>query len=303
MCEVRSLLFVPGDSPKKLDKALTTDADALILDLEDSVARDRKEEARRIALAFLRSAHETPKRPILYVRINAFGTGLSEGDLDVVMTAAPDGVMLPKAGGGSDIALLDSRLSVCEALHGMPEGSTRILPIVTETATAIFAAGTYGGSSSRLSGLAWGAEDLAADIGALSPRVGGSWTDPFSLARSLCLFGAAAAQVAAVDTVYTDFRGLDGLRQECEAAVRDGFSAKLAIHPAQVAIINAAFTPSAAAIAHAETVVAAFSDAVGTGVISLDGQMLDQPHLTAAQRLLSRARGARTQSPAEPRPS
>lgn len=292
---MRSLLFVPGDSPKKLDKALASGADALIVDLEDSVAPTRKGEARRTVLAFLRSAREADARPHLYVRINAQDTGLSEGDLEAVMTAPPDGVMLPKACGGPDVALLDSRLSVCEALHGLAEGSTRILPIVTETAKAIFASGTYGGSSARLSGLAWGAEDLAAEIGALSARDGPSWTDPFSLARSLCLFGAAAAQVTAVDTVYTDFRDLDGLRQECEAAVRDGFTAKLAIHPAQVAIINEAFTPSAAAVAHAEQVVAAFAGAIGTGVTSLDGQMLDQPHLKAAERLLARARVSQAQ--------
>jgi citrate lyase subunit beta/citryl-CoA lyase len=288
---MRSLLFVPADSPRKLDKALSSGADALILDLEDSVAASAKGGARRSALAFLKEANGVSGRPRLYVRINGFDTGLSEGDLDIVMTGAPDGIVLPKAGGGADVALLASRLAVREALHGLDDGGTRIVGIATENAAAIFGAGTYAGSSPRLIGLAWGAEDLAADIGALATRDGGDWTEPFRLARNLCLFGAAAAGVAAIDTVYTAFRDLDGLTRECTAAARDGFTAKLAVHPAQVPVINAAFTPSAESIAHAERVVAAFADTAGRGVTSLDGAMLDQPHLKAAQRLLARALG------------
>jgi citrate lyase subunit beta/citryl-CoA lyase len=285
---VRSLLFAPGDDAKKLDKAFGSGADCVIVDLEDSVAAANKGEARRIALAFLRRLREAAGRPLIYVRINAFDTGLSEGDLDVVMTAPPDGVLLPKAAGGSDVSLLDSRLSVREALHGAPDRGTRIMALATETPASIFGAGTYGGSSPRLAGLTWGAEDLSAEIGALATRAGGEWTEPFQLARSLCLFGAAAAGVPAIDTVHADFRDTEGLRRECEQAARDGVSGKLAIHPAQVPIINEAFMPRPEALAHAERVIAAFAASDGAGVTSLDGTMLDRPHLKAAERLLGR---------------
>jgi citrate lyase subunit beta/citryl-CoA lyase len=287
---MRSMLFVPADSPRKLDKALGCGADALILDLEDSVAAGAKGEARRSALAFLRNTRGMPGRPRLYVRINGFDSGLSEGDLDAVMTAAPDGILLPKAGGGADVALLASRLAVREALHGLDDGATRIIALATEHAAAIFGAGTYASSSPRLTALTWGAEDLAADIGALAVRADGEWTEPFRLARNLCLFGAAAAGIGAIDTVYTAFRDLDGLQRECATAARDGFSGKLAVHPGQVAVINEAFTPSAEAVADAERVVAAFANTDALGVTSLDGRMLDQPHLKAAKRLLARAR-------------
>lgn len=291
---MRSLLFVPGDNPRKLDKALGCGADALILDLEDSIAAARKDAARRTTLAFLREHRAGPERPRLYVRINGIDAPFCEGDLDAVMTAAPDGIMLPKASGGPDVALLDSRLAVREALHDLPDGGTEIICIATETAAALFGIGTYAGASSRLAGLAWGAEDLSAAIGASSPRSGGEWTEPFRLARNLCLFGAAAAGIAAIDTVHTDFRDSDGLKRECAAAERDGFSAKLAIHPAQVPVINDAFTPPPEAVAHAQRVVAAFAAVGDQGVTSLDGKMLDRPHLTAAERLLVRAGGARS---------
>jgi len=286
---VRSLLFVPADVPRKLDKALRSGADALILDLEDSVSPARKGEARRNALDFLRAHAGAAVRPALLVRINGFGTGLSEGDLDAVMTGAPDGIVLPKAAGGGDIALLDSRLSVREALHGTDDGRTRIVAIATEQPAAIFTLGSYARSSPRLAGLSWGAEDLSAEMGAQSARADGTWTEPFRLARSLCLFGAAAAGVAAIDTVHADFRDLGGLRQDCAAAVRDGFVGKLAIHPDQVPVINECFTPAPDAVAAAERVLAAFEAAGAAGVTSLDGKMLDRPHLLAAERLLARA--------------
>jgi citrate lyase subunit beta / citryl-CoA lyase len=284
---LRSLLFVPGDSERKLANAVRHGADALILDLEDSVAAPNKEEARRSVLAFLQEIAGEPDRPLLYVRINGLDTELNEGDLDAVMAGLPDGIVLPKSKGGADVALLHARLSVREALHEIPDGATRILAIATESAAAIFGIGTYAQASDRLAGLAWGAEDLSADIGALSRREGQDWTEPFRLVRSLCLFGAAAARTAAIDTVYTDFRDLDGLRRECRAAVRDGFSGKLAIHPEQVPVINEAFTPTPEAIAEAERVTAAFAE--GDGVATLDGRMLDRPHLDAAERLLARA--------------
>jgi citrate lyase subunit beta/citryl-CoA lyase len=287
---LRSLLFVPGDQPEKLTKAFGSAADALILDLEDSVAPVNKEAARRSVLAFLQGHDDLPDPPELYVRINALTTTLSDGDLDVVMTGAPAGIMLPKACGGEDIAALDARIAVREALHGIADGSTRILAIATESAAAIFKLGTYAESSPRLAGLAWGVEDLSADIGAAGGRADGGWTGPAEMARNLCLFGAAAAGVDAIDSVYTDFRDLDGLKRECAVAARDGFAAKLAIHPDQATIINEAFTPGEAAVAHAERVVEAFSLFGDAGVTSLDGQMLDRPHLKAAERLLARAR-------------
>jgi len=286
---VRSLLFVPGDSEKKLEKSLRCGADVLILDLEDSVAATNKEAARRSVLAFLQQAHGADERPLLFVRINGLETEFCEGDLDVMMAGAPDGIVLPKARGGKDVALLDARLSVREALHALPDGGTRILAIATESASAIFGLGTYAGASSRLAGLAWGAEDLAADTGALAVREDGGWTEPMRLVRSFCLFGAAAAATAAIDTVHADFRDQQSLKRESEAAARDGFSGKLAIHPDQVAVINEAFTPSSEAIAHAEQVTAAFAETGASGVTSLDGLMLDLPHLIAAERLLARA--------------
>ena len=285
---MRSWLFVPADRPRMLDKAYASGADALILDLEDSIGPASKGEARSSAFAFLRERRTTADRPFLYVRINSLDTMLNEGDLDMVMTAAPDGIVLPKAARGSDIALLDSRMAVREALHNIADGSTRIVAIATETAAALFGLGTYAGASPRLAGIAWGGEDLAADVGALGTRDHGDWTEPFRLARNLCLFGAAAAGVPALDTVYTDFRDVEGLRRESRAAARDGFSGKLVIHPDQVAIVNEAFTPDAASIQRARRIVAAFAASAGAGVTSLDGSMLDRPHLKAAERLLAR---------------
>lgn len=297
---MRSLLFVPGNQREKLEKAFRSGADALILDLEDSVSLAEKDAARRTVLEFLREHREETARPLLYVRVNALATRLADGDLDIVMTGAPDGIVLPKSAGGGDVALLDARLAVREALHGLEDRSTRIVAIATETAAAIFGLGSYAGVSSRLAGIAWGAEDLGADTGALAPRADGGWTEPNRLVRNLTLFGAAAAGVAAIDTVYTNFRDADGLRAECEAAARDGFSAKLAIHPDQVDVINAAFTPSSDAVAQAERVVAAFAEANGAGVIALDGKMFDRPHLKAAERLLARVRPASLAEPTTP---
>ena len=288
---MRSLLFVPGDDTRKLQKGLGSGADALILDLEDSVAPDAKAGARRTCLEYLRESREIKDRPQLYVRINGLDTGLSDGDLDAVMTAAPDGIILPKSSGGSDIALLGARLAVREALHDLPDGQTRILAIATETSGALFQLGSYSGASHRLMGLAWGAEDLATDISAAANRdENGDWSSPFLLARNLCLFGAVSAGVEPIDTVYTDFRDLEGLRRESEIACRDGFTGKLAIHPAQVPVINDVFTPSDEAVAEAERIVEAFEKAGNPGVVSLDGQMVDRPHLIAAKRLLERVR-------------
>jgi citrate lyase subunit beta / citryl-CoA lyase len=289
---MRSLLFVPADSESKLDKALASGADALILDLEDSISTERKALARETALAFLGRARRDDDAPRLYVRVNGLATGLTDDDLAVV-AGRPDGVMLPKAEGGAAVVHLDAKLTAREALHGVPDGEVRILALATETAKALFLAGTFAGASARLSGLTWGAEDLSAELGAEANRgADGRFLDPYRLARSLCLAGAAAAQVQAIDTVYVDFRNAEGLRRECEEARRDGFTAKLAIHPAQVPVINEVFTPTAAAIAKAEAIVAAFAAEPGAGVVGIEGVMYDRPHLARARQLLARAKPA-----------
>jgi citrate lyase subunit beta/citryl-CoA lyase len=287
---MRSLLFVPGDSPKKLAKALESGADALILDLEDSVAPDRKPEARATALAFLTDVGAPAARPRLLVRVNGLDTGLIDADLDAVVAGRPDAILLPKAEGGPSVIHLDAKLAAREAIAGLPDGAIQIMAIATETAAALFAAGTYAGASRRLAALTWGAEDLSADLGAETNRDDeGRFTGPFRLARSLCVAAAAAAKVAALDTVFVDFRNAQGLRREAEEARRDGFTGKLAIHPGQVAVINEVFTPSAAAIAKAKAVVAAFAAAPGVGVVGIDGLMYDRPHLERAKRILVRA--------------
>jgi citrate lyase subunit beta / citryl-CoA lyase len=288
---MRSLLFVPGDSESKLDKALNTGADALIVDLEDSVASSRKAAARATARTFLDKASPIAARPQLLVRVNGLDTGLTDDDLDAVLPGKPDAIMLPKAQGGTSIAHLDAKLTVREAIHDLREGRVRIVALATETAAALFAAGTYGGSSPRLTALSWGAEDLSADLGAETNRdAHGHFTAPFVWARNLCLAGAAAAEIAAIDTVFIDFRNPEGLRREAEEARRDGFAGKLAIHPNQVAIINEVFTPSAAAIANAQAVIAAFATNPGAGVVGVNGVMYDRPHLERAKRLLARRR-------------
>jgi citrate lyase subunit beta/citryl-CoA lyase len=287
---MRSLLFVPGDSRRKLAKGLDSGADALIVDLEDSVAADRKAEARRTALAFLNEAHGAAKRPYLLVRVNALDTGLIDADLDAVVGGRPDAILLPKAEGGPSVIHLDAKLAAREAIASLPDGAIKIMAIATETAAALFVAGTYAGASRRLNALTWGAEDLSADLGAETNRdADGGFTGPFRLARSLCVAAAAAAKVQALDTVFIDFRNEQGLRREAEDARRDGFTGKLAIHPAQVAVINEVFTPSAAELAKAQAVVAAFASNPGLGVVGIDGVMYDRPHLKRAKRLLARA--------------
>src|SRR5580698_2871581 len=286
---MRSLLFVPADSAKKLDRAMRSGADALIIDLEDSVAPDSKAKARESAAAFLKNA-TTAARPYMIVRVNSLKTGLTDADLDAVVPAKPDAIMLPKAEGGASAMHADAKLAVREAINGLPDGHIKILPIATETAASLFLAGTFAGSSARLLGLTWGAEDLSAELGAQTNRdVHGRFLDPYRLARALCLVGASAAQVPAVDTVYVDFRNNDGFRLECEEALRDGFVGKMAIHPAQVPIINEVFTPSPEAIARAKAVVDVFAASPGAGVVNVGGVMFDQPHLTRAKQMLARA--------------
>jgi citrate lyase subunit beta/citryl-CoA lyase len=287
---LRSYLFVPGDSVRKLEKAMQAGADVIIADLEDSVALDGKEAARRITAEFFRAARSQPARPRLFVRVNGLASGLTDDDLDGVMAAAPDGIVLPKAVGGVDVSHLGAKLAVREAEFGLEDGLTAILAIATETARSVFALGGFAGASPRLRGMTWGGEDLSAEIGAETNRLeDGAYADPYRLARSMTLFAAVAAGVDAIDAVYTNFRNEAGLLAECRAARRDGFVAKMAIHPAQVPAINETFTPSTEAIAHARAVVAAFARQPGAGVVGLDGEMLDRPHLARAERMLARA--------------
>lgn len=287
---MRSLLFVPGDSQKKLQKGLESGADALILDLEDSVSLDAKPQARELTREFLNEAGALARRPRLIVRVNALSTGLTEADLDAVMPGAPDAIMLPKAEGGPDLTHLAAQIAVREAESDFADGATRIIAIATETGKGIFALGSYAGASHRLAGLTWGAEDLSADVGAETNRLeSGDYTDPYRMARSLTLFAAAAAQVDAIDSVFTAFRDSEGLRAECLAGRRDGFTGKMAIHPAQVAVINEVFSHSPEALARAEAIIALFDANPGLGVIGLDGEMLDRPHLMRARRLKARA--------------
>jgi citrate lyase subunit beta/citryl-CoA lyase len=286
---MRSLLFIPGDSPRKLEKGIGSGADALLLDLEDSIAPERKAEARTITVAFLKEARTAKKRPRLYVRINGLATGLTDDDLDAVVAGHPDGIMFPKAEGGAAVTHCDAKITAREAIHGLPDGSLDIIAIATETAQALFLAGTYKDSSRRLKGLTWGAEDLSVELGAEANRDrDGHFLDPYRLARSLCLAGAAAAQVQAIDTVYIDFRNEAGFRRECEEARRDGFTGKMLIHPAQVAICNEVFTPTAEAIEKAEAVTAAFAANPGAGTVGIGGVMYDRPHLERARQLLAR---------------
>jgi citrate lyase subunit beta/citryl-CoA lyase len=290
---MRSFLFVPADGSKKLDKAMASGADAVIIDLEDSIAPEAKAAARKSAAAFLTAAAKSADRPHLLVRVNGIATGLIDEDLDVVAGARPDAIMLPKAEGGASIIHVDAKLTACEAIAGLPDGSIKILAIATETAPALFLAGTYAGASSRLEGLTWGAEDLSADLGAETNRDGdGQFLDPYRMARALCLAGAAAARVPAFDTVTPDFRNADLLRREAEEARRDGFQGKIAIHPAQVPIINEVFTPTPAAVAQARAIVAAFDANPGKGAVAIEGVMYDRPHLARAGRVLARAKSA-----------
>lgn len=285
---MRSLLFVPGHDPRKLAKGLDCGADALIVDLEDAVPESEKARARGITAGFVAEHHaQLP----LFVRINALATGLALDDLAAVVRARPHGIVLPKCASGADVALVDAYLAALEARDDVPAGSVRILPIATETAAAVLDAASYARlAGARLCGLMWGGEDLAADIGTVANRGrDGRYTAPYELARSLTLLGATAAQVPAVDAVYTNFRDPEGLKAEAAEALRDGFSAKAAIHPDQIGPINAAFTPSDSDVAWARRVIDTFDASPGRGAVVLEGRMLDRPHYRSAQRMLARA--------------
>jgi citrate lyase subunit beta / citryl-CoA lyase len=277
----RSWLFVPGDSGSKMAKASGSGADALILDLEDSVALTKKAEARTVVLEFLRQRQSSIQA---WVRINPIVTADWQADLKVAVDGGAAGVVLPKSESGETLRAVARWLDG----NGAPD-TLGVLPIATETAAALFHLGTYGGVTTRLRGLTWGAEDLSAAIGATTAREpDGSYTPLYQLARSLCLAGAVAAGTAPIETVYPDFRDLEGLAAYAARGRRDGFLGMMAIHPAQVAVINTAFTPTQAEIEHARRVVELFAANPGAGTLSLDGKMLDAPHLSQARRILQR---------------
>jgi citrate lyase subunit beta/citryl-CoA lyase len=288
---IRSWLFVPGDSDRKLAKAPDSGADAIIVDLEDSVAPAGKPQARVTAHDWLASRAKggnDQDGPALWVRINALDTGWWRDDLAAVMPAGPAGIMLPKAAGPAAVQTLAGELYEFEQALGLAPGRTRILPLVSETAASALDIPAYADASvPRLAGLTWGAEDLSAAIGAGRKRgADGNWTDTFRMVRAQVLLAAHARGVEAVDTLHADFRDEAGLKAAAEAARADGFTGMLAIHPAQVPIINAAFEPSAQERAEAEAIVAAFAAAPDAGALQIDGRMIDRPHLTLARRIL-----------------
>jgi citrate lyase subunit beta/citryl-CoA lyase len=264
---MRSMLFVPADSERKLARGLESGADALILDLEDSVAAQNRPTARVLARQFLDANRS--ERILRYVRINPLASGLALDDLAATVAGRPDGILLPKCT-PDDVRTADHYLSAFEVAAGAPVGEIRIVAIATETPQAVFALGGFGGVSARLEAITWGAEDLAACIGGNNRTLAGDYDGPYTLARSLCLLAASAAGVAAIDTIYTDFRDEAGLKAECAAARRSGFTGKMAIHPAQ----------------WAEKVVALFAANPDAGTLALDGRMIDKPHLVLARRLL-----------------
>ncbi|MFN3658129.1 MAG: HpcH/HpaI aldolase/citrate lyase family protein [Pseudolabrys sp.] len=289
---MRSLLFVPADGGAKLDKAMASGADAVIVDLEDSISPERKPAARAACLDFLKAMAPKAERPKLLVRINGLDTGMTDADLDAIVEGKPDAVVFPKAEGGASAVHLDAKLTAREAIAGLPEGSIKVLAQAVESAAGLFLAGTFKDVSKRLIGMTWGPEDLSAELGAEANRdEHGFLTEPYRLARNICLYGAAAAKLPAIETVYVDFRNTEGLRRDTEAARRDGFTGRLAIHPAQVPVINAVFTPSAEQIEKAKAVIAAFAAQPGAGAVGIEGKMYDRPHLVRAQALLARVGG------------
>jgi citrate lyase subunit beta / citryl-CoA lyase len=283
---LRSLLFVPGDSERKFERAKDCGADALILDLEDSVAPSNKAAARALVASLV--DHKPGRDWLFFVRVNALDTALTPDDLAAVVKPGLDALLIPKVNGAADLEPIAARLDALEQSAGMPQGSVKLAIVATETPKAIFALGSYAPPHPRLVALTWGAEDLSAALGATDNKeADGSWTFPYQIARAECLFAAAAAEVAAIDTVYTNFRDLDGLEQDCRRSRRDGFTGRLAIHPDQVAIINRAYAPSEAEIEHARKIVAAFEADPSAGTLGVDGKMVDIPHLKAARKILA----------------
>lgn len=284
--KLRSMLFVPGDSDRKFAKASGIGADALILDLEDSVAPSMKDAARAHVSALL---DDTASRDwAFFVRVNPFDTGLTLTDLEAVVKPGLSGILLPKADGAQDVARLGEMLDRQEAERGLMPGGVKIAVVATETPKAMFNLGSYAPAHPRLAALTWGAEDLAAAVGATANKSeDGDWTAPYQLTRTMALFAAAAAEVAPIETLHANFRDAEGLERDCRRARRDGFTGRLAIHPDQVAVINRCFTPSEAEIAEAQEIVAAFAANPDAGTLGINGKMVDIPHLKAARRTLA----------------
>lgn len=284
--KMRSMLFVPADSERKLEKSLTSQADVLILDLEDSVAAARRPMARAMAAKFI-TQHATTSGSLLFVRVNPLDSGLVLADLVAVTVPGLAGIVLPKAVGADDVLKLGHYLDALEATAGLRAGSVRIVTVATETAQAVLSLNTYRPGMPRLAGLTWGAEDLSAAVGAISNRdEDGNLSPLYTLANSLCICASAAAGVPAIDTLFADFRDAAGLAASCRLARRRGFSGKIAIHPDQVAVINTAFSPSEGELAAAQRIVDAFAAQPDAGTLGLDGVMLDMPHLKQARRTL-----------------
>jgi len=283
---LRSLLFVPGDSERKFARAKDCSADALILDLEDSVAPPQKAAARAHVAGLIDGA---PKRNWLFiVRINALDTGLALDDLAAVVKPGLDALLIPKVNGAADLERVGHYLDALEARAGMSQGSVKLASVATETAKAMFALGSYAPAHPRLIALTWGAEDLSAALGATDNKEpDGSWTFPYEFARAQCLFAASGAELAAIDTLFAGFRDAKGLEIDCRRSRRDGFVGRLAIHPDQVPVINRCYAPSEAEIAHARKIVAAFEANPGAGAMGVDGKMVDLPHLKAARKTLA----------------
>jgi citrate lyase subunit beta / citryl-CoA lyase len=283
---LRSLLFVPGDSERKFARARDCGADALILDLEDSVAAAEKSAARARVAGLI---EPDPERAWTFiVRVNALDTGLALDDLAAVVKPGLDALLIPKVNVAADLERIGCYLDALEAKAGMASGSVRLAIVATETPKAMFALGSYAPSHPRLIALTWGSEDLAAALGATDNKEpDGSWTFPYQLARAQCLFAASAAEVMAIDTIYADFRDSEGLERDCGRSRRDGFTGRLAIHPDQVATINRCYAPSEAEVAHARKIVAAFEANPGSGALGVDGKMVDLPHLIAARKILA----------------
>lgn len=283
-----ALLFVPADSQKKFDRAQLSGADGLILDLEDSVSPSNKAAARATLSDWIAMSGDRNRDWSFWVRVNPFDTGLTSADLEAVVRPGLDGIVLPKANGAQDLNRLGAMLDDLERARGMEAGRIKIIVVATETAAAMFNLGSYAPAHPRLAALTWGAEDLAAVVGATANKENdGEWTKPYQLARSLCLFAAANAEVQAIDTLFADFRDSEGLEASCRTSRRDGFSGRLAIHPDQVSGIRRAFAPSEQDLALARRIVAAFDENPGLGTIGIDGKMYDIPHLKQAHRVIA----------------
>jgi citrate lyase subunit beta / citryl-CoA lyase len=283
---LRSLLFVPGDSERKFTRGRECGADALILDLEDSVAPPQKAAARALAAKLIDD--EQRRDWSLFVRVNALDTGLTLDDLAAVVKPGLDALLIPKTNGAADLERIGHYLDALEARANMPQGSVKLASVATETPKAMFALGSYAPAHAWLIALTWGAEDLSAALGATDNKEpDGAWTFPYQLARAQCLIAASAAGVEAIDTLFADYRDLSGLEQDCRRSRRDGFTGRLAIHPDQIAAINRSYAPSQAEIEHARRIVAAFEANPGAGTLGIDGKMVDIPHLKAARKTLA----------------